>query len=89
MYLLSNPEVYRADTTFTKNVRTAQDESYKKGHPLRNQLKGIVNHHTGIYPGGVQEVLQDFENSHGTDNARSAHVVIDEQGNRHILARPE
>lgn len=89
MYLLSNPEVYRADTTFTKNVRTAQDESYKKGHPLKNQLKGIVNHHTGMYPGGVQEVLRDFENSHGTDNARSAHVVIDEQGNRHILARPE
>ena len=89
MYLLQNPEVFKADTTFTKNVRTAEDESYKKGHPLKNQLKGIVNHHTGDYAGGWQEVLEDFERSHGTDNARSAHVVIDEQGNRHVLARPE
>ena len=89
LYILPNQNAFRSDTTFTKNVRTDQDESYRKGHPLTNQLRGIVNHHTGIYPGGIQEVLQDFENSHGTDNARSAHVVIDQQGNRHVLARPE
>lgn len=36
LYLLSNQNAFRSDTIPTRNVRTENDESYKKGHPLNN-----------------------------------------------------
>ena len=89
MYLLPQQNVFYSDTTKTSNIRTMSDESYRKGHPLQNSVKGIVNHHTGEYPGGFPQIYKDFESSHGTNNARSAHVVIEPNGTRHILATPE
>lgn len=88
LYLLPQQSVFPSDTVKTSNVRTTNDESFKKGHPVKNSVKGIVNHHTGEYPGGFSQIYRDFESSHGTDNARSAHVVIEPNGTRHILATP-
>ena len=49
MYILGPKQnEFVSDTVYTPNVRTEQDESYLKGHPLTNQQKGIVTHYTAF-----------------------------------------
>lgn len=77
---------FKSDTIFTPNIRTINSESYRKGHPLTNELQGVVLHHTGFREPDLNAVLK-----HLTDKNTevSAHVVIGYNGNRVVLANPE
>lgn len=86
MYLLGNPNVFSSDTIPTPNVRTAKDESYKKGHPLRNSVKGIVNHHTAFMDNDLSSVINHLTSP---NSEASSHVVIGYDGSRKVLANPD
>jgi hypothetical protein len=68
------------------NVRTKNDESYKKGHPLKNEIKNIVLHHTA-YTGPNAE--KELNKQYMTPGKSSSHIVIQENGKRSIYASPE
>ena len=77
----------------TPNIRTKNDESFKKGHPLTNEQKAIILHHTGysdttgVSKGmskAMQGVAKQFSNP-----GESSHVVIDFDGTRYNYARPD
>jgi hypothetical protein len=68
------------------NVRTKNDESYKKGHPLKNEIKNIVLHHTA-YEGPNAE--KELNKQYMTPGKSSSHIVIQENGKRSIYASPE
>lgn len=77
---------FKSDTIWTPNVRTINDESYKKGHSLVNERKGIVLHHTGFTDDpNLNDVISWLTRKDG----ESAHVVIGEDGTRKVLARPD
>ena len=75
----------------TPNIRTKNDKSFKKGHPLTNEQKAIVLHHTGY-----TDTARDNDVSwamRGVDAqfrkpGESSHVVIDFNGNRYNYANP-
>lgn len=68
------------------NVRTKKDDSYKKGHALKNEVKKVVLHHTAYTgPDATKGVHRQFM----TPNQASAHILIDYDGTRHIYASPE
>lgn len=73
---------FRSDTALTKNVRTEKDASYLKGHGLTNEQKAIVLHHTANW--NVNDALKVMNN-----NERSSHVVIDVDGRRVVMAKPD
>ena len=77
-------QAFRSDTIWTPNVRTVNDESYKKGHSLQNEQKGIVLHHTAFMDDNLQGVVNHLTRKGG----ESAHVVIGFDGTRKVLARP-
>lgn len=77
-------QAFRSDTIWTPNVRTVNDESYKKGHGLQNEQKGIVLHHTAFMDDNLQGVVNHLTRKGG----ESAHVVIGFDGTRKVLARP-
>lgn len=69
------------------NVRTKKDESYKKGHKLKNSAQMIVLHHTGnIDPTIGKEAIRK---QYMTKGNNSSHVVIYQDGSREIFASPE
>lgn len=76
---------FRSDTIWTPNVRTTNDESYKKGHGLVNEQKGITLHHTAFMDNDLTGVLNHLTRPNG----ESAHVVIGFDGTRKVLARPD
>jgi AmpD protein len=68
------------------NVRTEKDESYKKGHPLRNEIKNIVLHHTAYTgPNAEKEVTAQYM----TPGQNTSHIVIQKNGKRSVYASPE
>lgn len=71
------------DTVLTPNIRTEQDESYKKGHPLINENKGAVLHYTAFQGNDMQGVTDHFMNP---KSGASSHVVIGKNGERRIFA---
>ena len=77
-------QAFRSDTIWTPNVRTVNDESYKKGHSLQNEQKGIVLHHTAFMGDNLQGVVNRLTRKGG----ESAHVIIGFDGTRKVLARP-
>ena len=77
---------YPSDTISTPNIRTINDESYKLGHPLTNEKKGIVLHHTGFSQNDSLGVRKHFQNP---KSEASAHVVIMENGDRKVYGTPE
>lgn len=77
-------QAFRSDTIWTPNVRTVNDESYKKGHSLQNEQKGIVLHHTAFMDDNLQGVVNHLTRKGG----ESAHVIIGFDGTRKVLARP-
>ena len=77
-------QAFRSDTIWTPNVRTVNDESYKKGHGLQNEQKGIVLHHTAFMGDNLQGVVNHLTRKGG----ESAHVIIGFDGTRKVLARP-
>ena len=83
-FLYIKNQGYPSDTIYTKNVRTKNDESYKKGHSIINQQKGIVLHHTGF----MENDLNNVTNHLLKPNGNSAHVIIGYDGKRRILANP-
>lgn len=88
MYISKNKQVpkFSSDTIFTPNIRTADSESYKKGHPLINEKKGIVLHHTGFQDANLNPVLKYLTDP---KTEASAHVVIGYNGERKVLANPD
>lgn len=87
LYLTNNPMSPASRFAEKKiegaNVRKNTDDSYKNGHSLTNEQKGITLHHTGEYP--LESVLRSFTNP---TTGTSAHAVIDKDGTRYILADP-
>lgn len=68
------------------NVRTEKDESYKKGHPLKNEIKNIVLHHTAYTgPNAEKEVTAQYM----TPGQNTSHIVIQKNGKRTVYASPE
>lgn len=76
---------FRSDTIWTPNVRTVNDNSYKTGHGLTNEQKGIVLHHTAFMENDLSRVIKHLTKPNG----ESAHVVIGFDGTRKVLARPD
>ncbi len=72
----------------TTCIRTKDSESYKvKGHPLKNDVSGVVLHHTGyIGDPTLSAVTSQFMNP---KDERSSHIVIAENGHRRVFANPE
>lgn len=77
---------FKSDTIFTPNIRTVDSESYKNGHPLTNEQKGVVLHHTAFMENDLTKVI-----NHLTDpkTESSAHVIIGFDGTRKVLATPD
>ena len=76
----------------TPNIRNENDESFKKGHPLINQQKAIVLHHTGYsdttgISKGMSEAMRGVNNQF-SKVGESSHVVIDFDGTRYNYAKP-
>lgn len=76
---------YPSDTIWTPNVRTVEDESYKKGHDIVNEVQGAVFHHTASTDPDLTGVTKLLTSKNGN----SAHVVIGHGGERVVLAKPE
>lgn len=85
-YLDGNPKNSYKETIYqTPNIRTKDDESFKKGHPIVNERKGIVLHHTAYTEPSLDAVHKYFM----TPKNNSAHAVINYDGSRNIYAKPE
>lgn len=83
----SNPAPkFRSDTIPTPNIRTINSESYKSGHSLTNEQKGVVLHHTAFMEDDLTNVLNHLTNPR---TEASAHVVIGFDGTRKVLATPD
>jgi N-acetyl-anhydromuramyl-L-alanine amidase AmpD len=77
----------------TPNIRTQNDESFRKGHSLTNEQKAIVLHHTGYsdtagLSKGMSNAMKGV-NQQFTKPGESSHVVIDFDGTRYNYARPD
>ena len=77
----------------TPNIRTKNDDSFKKGHSLTNEQKAIVLHHTGYsdttgVSKGMSKAMQGV-NKQFSNPGESSHVVIDFDGTRYNYARPD
>lgn len=85
MYLLSGSQ-FGEDVIQTPNIRTKNSESYKKGHSLVNEQKGVVLHHTAFEEDDLTNVTK-----HLTDpkSEASSHVIIGYDGHRRTLASPD
>jgi len=70
------------------NIRTTQSESFIQGRPLKNEVKKIVLHHTGSTDekNNSKYVHNHFMNP---ESETSAHIVIEEDGQRTIYASPD
>ena len=74
---------FKSDTVLTPNIRTEQDSTYKAGHPVKNENKGFVLHHTGNVNDSMTSVTNTLTNK---NSGKSAHVIIDTNGDRRVLA---
>ena len=85
MYLLDN-KGFSTDTVATPNIRTKKSESYKKGHGLINERKGVVLHHTAFEESDLTNVTKHLTNP---KTESSSHVIIGYDGHRRVLATPD
>lgn len=85
MYLLNN-KVFSTDTVATPNIRTKESESYKKGHSLVNERKGVVLHHTAFEEPDLTKVTRHLTNP---KTEASSHIIIGYDGHRRVLATPD
>lgn len=85
MYIANQPS-FTTDTINTTNIRTKNSDSYKKGHSLINEQKGVVLHHTAFEEEDLTNVTR-----HLTDpkSEASSHVIIGYDGHRRVLASPD
>ena len=77
---------FPVDTVLTPNVRTEQDESYRKGHSLTNENKGVVLHYTAFQGNDMEGVTRHFMDP---KSGASSHVVIGKNGERRVFAEPD
>lgn len=77
---------FASDTVWTPNIRTTESDSYKKGHPLQNEVKGVVLHHTAFTDPSGAAALKHMTNP---KTEASAHVLIGYDGKRTVMATPE
>jgi len=85
LYLKDENPKYKETFTQTPNIRTTEDESYKKGHGLINEKKAIVLHHTAEQDTAQTTSIKGFLNKGGN----SAHVIIKKDGSRQVFANPD
>lgn len=79
------PEKKFKETIYqTPNIRTEKDESFKKGHPLENEQKAVVLHHTAYEDPNLTNVHNYFM----TPGKNSAHVLIGYDGERRVYGQP-
>lgn len=69
------------------NIRNKTDESFKKGHSLRNDQLNMILHHTAYTDSKTSE--KAVKKQYMTKGQSSSHVVIQENGKRVIYASPE
>ena len=77
----------------TPNVRTEKDESFRKGHPLKNSQEAVVLHHTGYsdttgVSKGMSAAMKGVADQFSKPG-ESSHVVIDFDGTRYNFAKPD
>ena len=84
MYI-KGQNAFKSDTIWTPNIRTRNSQSYAKGHPLINQQKGIVLHHTAFLEPSLKNVTAHLTNP---KSQASSHVIIGYDGARRVLAKP-
>ena len=84
MYI-KGQNAFKSDTIWTPNIRTRNSQSYAKGHPLINQQKGIVLHHTAFLEPSLKNVTAHLTNP---KSQASSHVIIGYDGTRRVLAKP-
>jgi N-acetyl-anhydromuramyl-L-alanine amidase AmpD len=70
------------------NIRTTKSQSFIQGSPLKNEVKKVVLHHTGSTDekNNNKYVYNHFMNP---NSETSAHIVIEEDGQRTIYASPD
>ena len=70
------------------NIRTTKSQSFIQGSPLKNEVKKVVLHHTGSTDekNNNKYVYNHFMNP---SSETSAHIVIEEDGQRTIYASPD
>lgn len=71
----------------TPNVRTKEDDSYKKGNSLKNKAKNIVLHYTAYED--AKDSDKKLHDQFMKKGENSAHVVILKDGTKRIYASPE
>jgi hypothetical protein len=91
LYIIDNPKPanrYQEDYVENMpNIRTDKDESFKKGHPIKNEIKNIILHHTAYTDPKLNE--KQVKDQYMSPGHSSSHVVIEEDGKRTIYASPE
>lgn len=86
MYITGTPAPkFSSDTTWTPNIRTTESDSYKKGHSLENERRGVVLHHTAFMDPNLTGVTNRFMDP---KSEASSHVIIGYDGHRRIFAEP-
>ena len=86
MYITGTPAPkFSSDTTWTPNIRTTESDSYKKGHSLENERRGVVLHHTAFMDPDLTGVTNRFMNP---KSEASSHVIIGYDGHRRVFAEP-
>ena len=86
MYITGTPAPkFSSDTTWTPNIRTTESDSYKKGHSLENERRGVVLHHTAFMDPNLTGVTNRFMDP---KSEASSHVIIGYDGHRRVFAEP-
>ena len=86
------PDKYKEEYYQSPSVRTEKDESFKKGHALKNEMKKIVLHWTAYSPddkGDWTKADRDLHNEFMKPDVANAHMAILTNGTRRIYASPE
>lgn len=87
MYITGTPAPkFSSDTTWSPNIRTTESDSYKKGHSLENERRGVVLHHTAFMDPDLTGVTNRFMNP---KSEASSHVIIGYDGHRRVFATPD
>jgi hypothetical protein len=90
----SSEKKYKDVAMTTPNIRTEQDDSFKKGHPLKNLQEAVVLHHTGFsdttgVSKGMSQAMKGVDQYFQKPGQASSHIVIDFDGTRYNYARPD
>lgn len=82
-----HPSSFKTEFYETPNIRTKNDESFKKGKKLKNEIKSIVLHYTAYQnsPKDDSALHKQFM----TKNNNSSHIVVLGDGTKRIYASPE